>query len=80
MLTSLIVGSLMGILGLWLGGVLLRWTGGWIGSHANSRRIRTTLAWSNVPLIWSLVLWIPAIFLFGAELFTKAMPVGNPWT
>lgn len=80
LLTSLIVGSLMSILGLWLGGVLLSWTGGWIGGHANSRRIRTTLAWSNVPLIWSLLLWIPAIFLFGAELFTKAMPVGNPST
>ena len=70
----------MGILGLWLGRVLLSWTGGWIGGQTESRRIRTTLAWSNVPLIWSLLLWIPAIFLFGAELFTKAMPVGNPST
>ena len=75
LLTSLIVGPLMGILGLWLGGILLRWTGGWIGGQANSRRIRATLAWSNVPLIWSLLLWIPAILLFGTELFAKATPV-----
>ena len=75
LLTSLIVGPLMGILGLWLGGVLLRWTGGWIGGQADARRIRATLAWANVPLIWSLLLWIPALLLFGAELFAKATPL-----
>lgn len=75
LLTSLIGGPLMGVIGLWLGGALLRWTGGWIGGQADSRRIRATLAWANVPLVWSLLLWIPALLLFGAELFATATPI-----
>ena len=75
LLTSLIGGPLMGVIGLWLGGALLRWTGGWIGGQADSRRIRATLAWANVPLVWSLLLWIPALLLFGAELFAAATPI-----
>ena len=75
LLTALIGGPLMGVIGLWLGGALLRWTGGWIGGQADSRRIRATLAWANVPLVWSLLLWIPALLLFGAELFATATPI-----
>ena len=75
LLTALIAGPLMGIVGLWLGSILLRWTGGWIGGQADSRRIRTALAWANVPLLWSLILWGPALLLFGAELFTTATPI-----
>ena len=75
LLTALIGGPLMGIIGLWLGGALLRWTGGWIGGQADSRRIRATLAWANVPLVWSLLLWLPALLLFGAELFATATPI-----
>ena len=75
LLATLIVGPIMGIVGLWVGGFLLRWTGGWIGGQADARRIRATLAWANMPLIWSLLLWIPALLLFGRELFTAATPV-----
>ena len=75
LLTALIGGPLMGVLGLWLGGILLRWTGGWLGGQADTRRVRTALAWANVPLVWSLLLWVPALLLFGAELFTEATPV-----
>ena len=75
LLVNLILGPVMGIIGLWVGAALLRWTGGWIGGQADSRRIRTAVAWSNVPMIWSLLLWVPALLLFGAELFTKATPI-----
>lgn len=74
LLANLVLGPVMGIVGLWLGGALLRWTGRWIGGQADTRRVRTALAWSNVPMIWSLLLWIPAILLFGQELFTDATP------
>ena len=75
LMVNLILGPVMGIIGLWVGASLLRWTGGWIGGQADSRRIRTAVAWSNVPMIWSLLLWVPALLLFGAELFTKATPI-----
>ncbi|HPT17420.1 MAG TPA: YIP1 family protein, partial [Kiritimatiellia bacterium] len=38
LLATLIVGPIMGIVGLWVGGFLLRWTGGWIGGQADARR------------------------------------------
>ena len=75
LLANLVLGPVMGIVGLWLGGILLRWTGRWIGGQADARRVRTALAWSNVPQIWCLLLWIPAILLFGQELFTEATPI-----
>ena len=74
LLTALFGGPIMGIVGLWLGGLLLRWTGGWLGGQADTRSVRTALAWANVPLIWSLLLWGPALLFFGAELFTTATP------
>ena len=75
LLVNLMIGPVMGIIGLWVGGALLRWTGGWIGGQADSRHVRTAIAWSNVPQVWGLLLWIPAILLFGAELFTTATPI-----
>jgi hypothetical protein len=72
---AMIIAPFIGILALFLGGILLGWTGRWIGGTADSRNIRAALAWSSVPQIWSLALWIPAILIFGNELFTKATPI-----
>ncbi len=37
-------------------------------------QVRAAIAWSSVPLIWALPLWIPELALFGQDLFTKATP------
>lgn len=50
---------------------LLKWTGKLLQGQGAHTHIRTALAWSSVPLIWGLLLWIPGVFLFGDELFTK---------
>jgi hypothetical protein len=69
-----IVGAIGGIIGLYIGAGLLRWVGMWIGGAASSMNIRAAMAWSNVPIIWALLLWIPELFLFGRELFTSDTP------
>ncbi len=69
-----IVGPIGGIIGLYIGAALLRWMGMWIGGAASSMDIRAAMAWSNVPIIWALLLWIPKFFLFGRELFTSDTP------
>lgn len=69
-----IAGPVLGILSLYIGAALLRWTGNWIGGQASSQHIRTAIAWSSVPIIWSLLLWIPELWLFGKELFTSETP------
>jgi hypothetical protein len=71
---ALIAGSIGGILSLYIGGALLRWTGSWFGGQAASEEVRAAIAWSSVPIIWSLLLLIPELALFGEELFTSATP------
>jgi hypothetical protein len=69
-----IVGPIAGIITLYIGSALLRWTGKWIGGNASSQSIRAAIAWSTVPEILALVLWIPALALFGPEMFTSEIP------
>jgi hypothetical protein len=67
-------GSIGGIVSLYLFGALFRWTGGWMGGKASAENLRAAIAWSSVPVICSLVLWIPSFAIFGQELFTTETP------
>lgn len=69
-----LAGPVIGISGLYIGGALLHWTGGWIGGKAPAVNIRAAMAWSNVLLIWALLLWIPSVALFGSEVFATETP------
>ena len=69
------IGPILGLLALYIGGWLLRWTGKWVGGNASLQNIRAAIAWSGVPILWALLLWIPALLLFGQELFTKETPI-----
>ena len=71
-MTSVIGGAISGVLGLWLGSHVVRWTGSWIRGRATLTEVRGALAWSGVPTIWTLPVWLLAIALFGQPLFTKA--------
>lgn len=71
---ALAVGPLAGILGLYVGSALISWTGRWLGGTAPLQNIRAAMAWSNVPIIFALILWIPNLALFGNELFTTEIP------
>ncbi len=73
-LMALVAGPVGGILALYLGGFLFRWTGEWIGGRGSSRNIRAAIAWSSVPVVWTLPVWIPELALFGQELFTTEAP------
>jgi hypothetical protein len=73
-LTCAIAGPIGGVLTLYLGGGLLKWTGTWLGGQASARHLRAALAWSSVPSVWALLLWKPELALFGQELFTSETP------
>ena len=66
---SLIVGPIAGVIGLYISGMLLSWTGKWIGGQASAGYVRTALAWAQIPIIWTVILWIPEILVFGQEVF-----------
>ncbi len=70
-----IAGPISGLIGLYIGSVLIRWTGNWMSGNASSQNIRAAMAWSSVPIIWALILWIPGLVLFGQELFTTETPI-----
>lgn len=73
-LFALIGGTISGIVGLYIGSTLIRWTGTWIGGKASAQNIRAAVAWSCVPVAWAMLLWIPQLGLFGQELFTTETP------
>lgn len=74
LMSALVGGAVSGVLQLYIGGALLRWTGKWLGGKAEGVKIRAALAWSNVPVVWGLIVWALAIALFQQELFTADMP------
>lgn len=51
--SCLVAGPIGGILGLYLWGVLLRWTGSWLGGSGAPEEVRAGIAWSYVPIIWA---------------------------
>lgn len=74
LMLCLLGGAIGGIIGLYFAGFLLRVAGGWLGGTASGVQVRAALAWSSVPVVWSLLLWIPQLLIFGNDLFTRHAP------
>ena len=64
----LVIGSSWGLLVLWLGSLLVRWTGGWMGGTASGQHLRTALSWACIPTVTALLLWIPRLLVFGPNI------------
>jgi hypothetical protein len=71
---ALVLGPLSGLFSVWIFSHLCRLAGSWIGGTAPREHIKAAIAWSSVPVICSLALWIPQLALFGSELFTAETP------
>ena len=77
---ALSLGILGGILSLVLLTGLVRLAGLWLGGQGGRRDVMTALAWSSVPAVWGLLLWLPRAALLGEETF-RSVPAsieGNP--
>jgi len=70
----IILGPIGGIISLYLGGALYRWSGSWLGGKASSEEVRAAIAWSSIPTIFILPLWILELLIFGEEMFTSSTP------
>ncbi len=62
-------GALGGLIGVYLMGALIRITGRWIGGRGDWTGVRAAVAWSQVPAIWAILLWLPRMALLGGEVF-----------
>jgi hypothetical protein len=67
-LLFLAIGSILGVLALYVGGKLLQWSGRWLGGQASFDEIQIALAWSTVPRIATLPILLLAILLNGQGL------------
>ena len=71
---AFVLGPLSGLIGLWIGSYLIRISGEWLGGNAPREHIKTAMAWSSVPAVFALPLWIPQLLLIGEEMFTTNTP------
>lgn len=74
LIMGILLGPIGGIVSLYLGGALYSWVGNKLGGQASSQEVRTAIAWSFVPFIFVMPLWIPELLIFGEELFTSSTP------
>jgi len=58
---SVIAGAVAGVIGLYINGAMLRWTGSALGGVATSAEVRAALAWAEVPIIVALAIGIVSI-------------------
>jgi hypothetical protein len=68
---SLIVCTILGMIGISISTWLLHVTGRWIAGKGSYQTIRTAVTWSNVPNIVTILMWIILLSVFGGALFNK---------
>lgn len=66
---SVILSVFLGMLMISITSGLLLWTGKWIGGKGTYYPIRAAVAWSNVPIIVNVILWLVLIAYFKKEVF-----------
>lgn len=71
---AVVFGPLVGVALLYLGAWLVELSCRLLRGEADSREVRSVLAWSSVPILATIPLWILRIALLGRELFTFDKP------
>lgn len=81
LIVAIFLGPIGGLISLYIGAAILRWTGSWLNGTATSKEVRAAIAWSYVPAVVGLFLWIPLLVLYGIEMFTSVTPRmdAGPW-
>jgi len=69
-----VLGPPLGLILLYLGAWIVELSCRMLGGQADSREVRTALAWSSIPFLATTPLWIIRIALVGKELFTFEKP------
>lgn len=69
-----VFGPLGGLFGMWIYSHLIRISGNWLEGRGDYEEIKSAIAWSSVPHVTGLAIWIALILLLGHELFTKETP------
>lgn len=65
----LIIAPVWGYIMFSISSFFIHLTGKWLKGEAKYKEIRACIAWSNVPMIGSFLLWVLLIIIFKADLF-----------
>lgn len=74
LILSVLFGGAAGLISLFISGAVFRWTGSWFGGRASSKEVRAAVAWSSIPSISMLLIWVLLIAVYGKEMFTSVTP------
>ena len=74
LLIALVLGPPLGLIFLYAGAWIVAMSCRMLGGQADSREVRSALAWSSVPLLATIPIWIIRLVLLGSELFTFYKP------
>lgn len=72
---AIIGGVIWGYISLYILGGIVKWTGRWIGGTGVTTDITVALAWGSLPYIYTSILWIPDMIVYGKELFMAQMQI-----
>jgi hypothetical protein len=73
-IAALVIGAVYGIVHMYVWGFVLRWTGRWFGGAATQAETRAAVAWSAVPRIAGIVLFVPLFVVLGMGSGAAASP------
>lgn len=72
LVATAVIGVIYGVVSLWVMPYPVCWTGKWLGGSGKVSKVRSSLAWAQVPGIWSLALYVLLIVVAGPEFLSKA--------
>lgn len=76
---ALLFGPLVGLVLVYVGGAMVGAIGRRLGGVGTRQEVQTALAWSLLPNIEMLLLWIPEFALMGRESFRNETPALDAW-
>ncbi|QKG83107.1 hypothetical protein GXN76_00625 [Kroppenstedtia pulmonis] len=70
----LLLTPIMGFAVWFFGGLLVYWTGSWLGGIGTFKEMRIAVAWSTIPFALKTIIWVLQVILFGREMFAEITP------
>lgn len=74
---AIIIGPLGGYALLYVLSTYLRWVFTWFKGRVETRDIRLVMAWSLLPAILGLTLWVPFMLIYGQGWFSSTVSVSS---
>lgn len=69
--SAVIIAPFIGMVGLSVSAWFLQWTGRLIGGKGDFQNVRCSIAWSNVPNVFTIAMWGVLVGVFGTDTFRK---------